>query len=239
MATFVLLPGAHCGGWSWKKLTPFLCDAGHQVYRPTPTGLGERVHLAHPQITLETHITDIVNVLTFEDLQEVVLVGWSYGGLVITGVAGRVPQRVAQLIYLDATVPDDGQSYYDAWPDGEEEWASDHQKATLAGTPEFVPVPADYIQGAVRDVRDREWMLAKMVAHPLATMTQPVRIEDPATGQIPRSYIRCTEKRDPIVPAFLMRARSDPGWRYRELAANHVAPVTAPQETAALLLSLV
>src|SRR5688500_20382835 len=107
MATFVLVPGGWSGGWAWNKLTPYMRAAGHDVYTPTPTGLGERVHLAHPDIDLDTHITDVVNVLAFEDLRDVILLGWSYGGMVISGVADRAAERLAQLVYFDAVVPTD------------------------------------------------------------------------------------------------------------------------------------
>src|SRR6476620_4249116 len=109
MATFVLVSGQHCGAWSWKKVIPLLRAAGHDVYATTGTGLGDRVHLASPSVDLDTHITDVVNVLEFEELRDVTLVGWSYGGMIITGVAERVPERLAQLVYLDALVPADGE----------------------------------------------------------------------------------------------------------------------------------
>ncbi len=108
-ATFVLVHPAWFGGWCWGKVTPLLRDRGHDVYTPTLTGLGERAHLANPEISLATHIEDVVNVLEFEDLQRVILVGNSSGGMVITGVADRVPERLAQVVYLDAFVPEDGQ----------------------------------------------------------------------------------------------------------------------------------
>src|SRR4051794_30531978 len=108
MATFVLVHGAIVGGWCWRWVAPRLRSAGHEVYAPTLTGLGERVHLASPDTDLETHIRDIDNVLRFEDLTDVVLVGWSYGGMIVAGAADRAPERIAQLVYLDADAPRDG-----------------------------------------------------------------------------------------------------------------------------------
>src|SRR5713101_4428932 len=110
MATFVLVQGGWVGGWYWKRVTPLLSAAGHEVFAPTLTGLGERAHLAAPDIGLETHIQDVLGVLTYEDLSNVVLVGHSYGGMVITGVAERAPERLAHLVYFDAFVPTDGQA---------------------------------------------------------------------------------------------------------------------------------
>ena len=110
MATYVLVHGAWHGGWCWNRVAPLLRDKGHDVYTPTLTGLGERVHLATPEVDLSTHVTDVVNVIEFEDLRNVVLMGHSYGGQVITGVAGAIPERIGQLVYLDASLPNDGES---------------------------------------------------------------------------------------------------------------------------------
>ena len=108
MATFVLVHGAIVGGWCWRWVAHGLREAGHEVHTPTMTGLGERIHLATPEVDLDTHIEDIANVLRFEDLTEVVLVGWSYGGMVVAGVADRLPERIAHVVYLDSDVPSDG-----------------------------------------------------------------------------------------------------------------------------------
>jgi pimeloyl-ACP methyl ester carboxylesterase len=240
VATFVLVPGGWSGGWVWKNLTPLLRAAGHDVYTPTPTGLGERVHLVHPDINLDTHITDIVNVLTFEDLRDVILVGHSYGGMVITGVADRAAERLAQLIYFDAVVPVDGQSEYDADPNVAGRHAAERE-AEEAGTPGFQPVPVDYLRTRVPDEADLAWLLAKMVPHPIATFAQPIQLCNPAAEMIPRTFVFCTEGKEAGFQTIqtAKQLRADPRWRYRELAENHLAPVTAPHETAALLLSLV
>ena len=110
MATFLVVHGAWAGGWFWKKMRPLLRKQGHELVTPTCTGIGERSHLAQPDVGLETHITDILNVLEFEDLTDVILVGHSYGGMVATGVADRAPDRISQVVYLDAFVPQDGES---------------------------------------------------------------------------------------------------------------------------------
>jgi pimeloyl-ACP methyl ester carboxylesterase len=225
----------------WQKLTPFLRAAGHEVYTPTLTGLGERVHLASQDITLDTHITDVVNVLEYEDLREVNLVGWSYGGIVMTGVAHQAPERIAQLIYLDAGIPEDGQSDYDLEPGGEVLLADDLAQAAAAGSPGFKPVPEAGIRALITDEALQAWMLRSLVPHPIAAWAQPISLDNPAADTIPRAYILCTEGRDPDSsdPGFLGRVRTDPAWRYRELKANHGAPVSMPGETAEMLLDLV
>ena len=243
MATFVLVQGACGGGWSWKKLAPLLRAAGHEVFTPTLTGLGERVHLGHPDVDLDTHVIDIVNVLAFEDLQDVILVGWSYGGMVITGVTDRVPERLAQLVYLDATVPEDGQELYDCWPDSEAWRAEDEARARAIseGWRHVYPDEALDVMGADLSAEDRAWFLEKRTGQPLKTLTQPLRLRDPAASTLPRTYIHCTIGIDPDEPepAFLERARTDSGWRYLPLSASHLAHISAPRETADVLLSLV
>src|SRR5207248_5461012 len=116
MTTFVLVHGAWHGGWCWRKLTPLLREKGHDVFTPTLTGLGERVHLAGPEVGLGVHVQDVASVIEYENLHDVVLVGHSYGGMVIAGVAGRLPERLAHLVYLDAYAPEDGQAMTDLVP---------------------------------------------------------------------------------------------------------------------------
>ncbi|MEM7347490.1 MAG: alpha/beta fold hydrolase, partial [Chloroflexota bacterium] len=115
MATFVLVPGAWLGSWAWKKVIPHLQANHHTIYAVTLTGLGERVHLAHPEVNLETHIQDVVNVFEYQALDSVILVGHSYSGMVVTGVIDQIPDRVSHLVYLDAIVPRPGQSLFDDW----------------------------------------------------------------------------------------------------------------------------
>src|SRR5271167_937589 len=110
MSTFVLVHGAWHGGWCYKRVAQLLREAGHEIYTPTLTGVGERVHLMTPAVTLDTHIQDILNVIRFEELADVVLCGHSYGGMVITGVADKVPDKIRSLVYLDAFVPNDGEA---------------------------------------------------------------------------------------------------------------------------------
>jgi pimeloyl-ACP methyl ester carboxylesterase len=226
--TFVLVHGYWDGGWAWSQVAPLLRAAGHQVYTPTLTGSGERVHLRHPGITLDTHVQDIVNVLRYEDLREVVLVGWSYGGMVITGVAERAPERLAHLVYLDAFVPQDGQSLADLA--GPELNAAFEEIARTQGDGWRVPFP-----WPVNDNRPRTDGLLNPTKQPLAVTNAQARA-------LPRTYIFCSEKPDlqPDDPfaATAQRAREDPAWRYRELSTGHEAVWTMPQELTDLLLEL-
>lgn len=133
MATFVIVHGAWSGGHAWRKVRPLLRAAGHEVFTPALTGLGERAHLANPDVDLDTHLGDVVGVLEYEDLHQVVLVGHSYGGVVITGVADRLASRLAELVYLDAEVPEDGQSEYDLLPPDERATYEEMARASEGG----------------------------------------------------------------------------------------------------------
>ena len=237
MATFALVPGAWGGAWAWQWLVPHLRDRGHEVHSVALSGLGERVDLAHAGITLDTHITDVVTALAFADLRDVILVGTSYGGMIIAGVTDQVPERLAQVIYLDATVPADGQSFYDAWLGGAEMQASEQQEAEAAGTPGFLPPPVGWIEEAVADAAIRTVMLTRLTPHPLATWTQPIRLTNPNAARVPHTYICCTVTSEPD-PPYLTRIRADPDWNYVEIPFDHLAPVTAPRETAMALAAL-
>ncbi len=237
MATFVIVHGAWSGAHAWRKVRPLLREAGHEVFTPALTGLGERAHLATRDVDLETHIQDVVGVLEYEDLHEVVLVGHSYGGVVITGAADRLGPRLAELVYLDAEVPEDGQSEYDLVPADERARYEELAVAKGDGWRVPPPVPEPLPDDLPPDIR---WVLSRMVPQPVATFAQPVRLTDAVAASLPRTYIFCTEgKAGQPLPAYVQRAQSEPGWRYWELAAGHAAHVTAPRELADLLLELV
>jgi pimeloyl-ACP methyl ester carboxylesterase len=226
MATFVLVHGAWLGGWVWRHVTPRLRAHGHLVHAPTLTGLGERVHLASPAVGLETHVSDVVNLLEYEDLDRVVLVGHSYAGIVVTGAADRVPARIGQLVYLDAFVPDDGQSLHDLVPAGGA--AHSRDLAAREGDGWRIPLEAEWRTGPA-------WMHDRWTDQPLRCFEEGVRLSG-AAAHLPRTYVRCTENAA-TGPLFDRFAR-EPGWRVRELTADHAAMATAPEALSELLLDL-
>jgi pimeloyl-ACP methyl ester carboxylesterase len=218
VATVVLVHGAFAGGYKWKQVRPRLQAAGHEVFSPTLTGLGERVHLASPDVTLETHLIDVFNVLRFEDLRDVVLVGHSYGGMVITGVADRAADRVRRLVYLDALVPNDGESVEDVVPP---ERRAEHVEGARTQGDGWL-IPADN-----PDAGD--------VPQPLATFTSPLRLPQ-GRPALPRLYIRCLNPPLDAIEPSARRVLFEPGWDYRELQTAHDAPATDPEGLSALLL---
>lgn len=238
-AAYVLVHAAWHGGWCWRKVAPLLRGQGHDVYTPTLTGLGERSHLANPEIGLETHIQDVANVLKYEDLGRVILVGHSSSGAVITGVADRAAERVAHVVYLDAFVPVDGQALMDLAPrlKGAEARVQAEGKGWLI--PSLAPTPWDqYLKEGwhITDEADRQWMLARLGPTPFKIFKDPLRRPNPGADKLPRTYIRCLQWPSPVFDQHADVARRTPGWRYREMATSHEPFVTHPQELASLLL---
>ena len=179
------------------------------------------------------------------DLHGVTLVGWSYSGMIITGVAERVPERLAQLVYFDADVPADGENGWDAELYSPEAILADVESGKAAGLPGFLTVEpyTEWLRSLAKDPADAEWLLGKLVPQSLATYIQPIRLGNPAAAALPRAFVFCTEgKGDAAVDHTVRtaeRMRSDPAWRYREVADTHLAPINDPQATAQALLSLV
>jgi pimeloyl-ACP methyl ester carboxylesterase len=245
MATFVLVHGAWHGGWCWKKVVPLLRSGGHEVFTPTLTGLGERSHLANPAVNLSTHTQDIINLLVYEDLERVVLVGHSYAGMVISAVAEQTPKRLARLIYLDAFVPEDGLALVDFTAPEAQQRAAMEQRVRAEGSgwalPSLRPGPWEPFlreYWGINDEADLGWLLPRLDPHPFASMTEPVRLPRNAMATLPRAYLRCTLVPHPHFDLVAAEARQSPDWRYRELDTGHDAMVTAPHELAAALLEL-
>ena len=229
----VLVHGAWHGGWGWKRLTPLLRRAGHEVFTPTLTGLGERAHLAGPAVDLETHIQDIVGVLETEELEDVLLLGHSYGGMVVTGAADRVPQRIARLVYLDAFVPENGRSLMDYVVP--ERGARFREEGERTGS---VTPPPPSLWGITRP-GDAAWLTRHESRHPFASMRQPVRLQNEAAlARIPKAFVYCSSPATGSFDQFAARYRNDPAWRFFELATGHDAMILAPEALARILLEL-
>ena len=228
MATFVLVHGAWQGGWSYKQIARMLRAEGHEVYVPTCTGLGERSHLAHPGITLGTHVTDVANVLEYEDLNDVILVGHSYGGMVITGVSGRCAGRIRTLVYLDAFLPADGQSLWDIAGDDARAFYVNSQKATPGMVP-FIGLAAVPDNDDAAELRRR-----KLDHHPLLTLTEAVKLDGSEQAIRNRTYILATK--GPGFQRFYDQVRDDPAWTTRTIATGHVVMMEDPDGLVKLLL---
>lgn len=220
--TLVIVHGAWGGAWQFSKVDPLLRERGFDVRRVTLTGLGERAHLASPDIGLQTHIDDVVNVILFEDLRDIILLGHSYGGMVISGVAERVPDRIARLVYLDAFLPNDGESVTSM---RERPAGLDLARMTRDG---FV------IPTWVRPDRPHPFD----VPHPLKTFTDTLTRQNPAAAQLPALYILTVDAgkspdEDAFAP-FAARARQR-GWPVIVMEADHNPQWRKPAETVEVL----
>jgi pimeloyl-ACP methyl ester carboxylesterase len=230
MADFLLVSGGWHGGWCWKRLAPHLRAAGHGVYAPSLTGLGERSHLLTPQIDLDTHVQDILGLLFFEDLQEVVIVGHSYGGMLIPMVLERTAGRISHAVFLDAFVPLPNQSLFDIWPDVK---ARMLERAEGVGEGWYVP-PFEGHYFGITDKEDRKWAMARLTPHPIKTFQQPARFSHAPHSIVPCTFIACQW----VLRTFGPKPPQAEGMHYVELSTAHDAMITAPRELADLLLSL-
>ena len=230
MSTFVLVHGSCHGGWCWKKLTPILRKSQHKVYTPTLTGLGERIHLVSKDVSLSTHIKDVAQVLEYEDLTRVILVGHSYGGVVVSGVAEEMADRIKRLVYLDGYIAEDGKSAFDLIPGLKEIYEkralNEHEKEWLVSS----YTPQEF---GVTDPADIVWMKPRLSPMPWHTHDQPSRITNLEAKKIPKSYITCTAFGD-----FMINKAKSQHIAYHELRKGHDAMITAPNELAVLLQNI-
>lgn len=235
MSIYLLVHGAWHSGEIWQRVTPLITGAGHRVFAPSPTGHGDRSHLLGPEVGLYTHVDDIVQVITDQNLWNVVLVGHSYAGLIISSVAARVPERIGHLVYLDAMDPKDGQSAIDIIPAAQ--LLIDHAAET--GEPwRLAPLPEqpDNLFG-VTDPADRAWLRTILSDESVLCFQQPVRLGDTA-ADIPRTYIHCTAGAPPDSRNRPPAQADSAPTQVWELPAGHDCMVTMPVELTDLLLKL-
>ena len=234
-ACFVLIHGAWHGGWCWRRVVPLLRDAGHAVYAPSLTGLGDRVHLAHPGIDLGTHIQDVVSLAEMEELENIVLVGHSYGGMVITGAAERIASSLRRLVYIDAFLPENGCGLLD--------YAAAERAATMRNEGEtagMVSCPPLAVFGVTRP-GDVAWVSRHLTKQPYRTLTQPVALDlnNAAVKALPKTYVHCTSPSTGSFEQFAGRLRNDPAWQFFEVQTGHDAMITEPEALSRILLQSV
>lgn len=232
MATFVLIHGAWEAGWVWKETASHLRAAGHEVFTPSLTGLGERSHLLGPTVDLETHIADVFGVLRWERLENVTLVGHSYGGSVATGVADRAHERIGSIIYLDAFMPKDGQALHDLIPP--ERAAGMRSIAEEQGEGWYLPITAAPLQH-VTEPKEAALLKDLCGAQPLATMTQKLNLSGNYLKIPKKTFVLATGYAPSVFTRFADEARAL-GWPVEELATHHFTMLSMPRETAEILM---
>ncbi len=231
MATFVLVHGAWHGGWCWRPVADRLRAAGHDVFAPTLTGLCDRAHLLSRDVGLDTHVTDVASLIDWEELEDVVLCGHSYGGMVIAGAAERAADRIATLVYLDAFVPAPGGALFDHIP--EDRQAGFRQRAAEEGDGWLAPPPDAAIW--VEDAAQQAWLNAKVTPHPLRSMEDRLPETNARAAIAGKVYVYATANPIPTFAQFHDRYRDDPAWRMHTLPTSHDAMVSMPDEVAAIL----
>jgi pimeloyl-ACP methyl ester carboxylesterase len=233
MATVVLAHGAWSAAWAWKTMRPLFRAAGHEFFSPTYTGLGERAHLARPDVDLSTHVQDVLAVLELEDLKDVTLLGHSYGGMVATGVTDKAGDRIARVVYLDAFAPKNGQSLFDLLgPKGEAHMRAGAAKDGDGWKLPINPMPAD------TSPQDAAWASPRRRPQPMRTFEQKIRLE--AKAPLPPRHYIYAKKAGPgdLFRQFAERAKSEPGWKYWEIDASHNPHITCPDVLMALLTQI-
>lgn len=236
MATYVLVHGGGHGGWCYQRVARILRGRGHDVYTPTMTGLGERSHLLRPGIDLDLHINDIVAVLHYEDLHDIILVGHSYGGMVITGAADRAAERVGKLVYLDAANPGNGQSLVDVA--GPVILATRPAGEVVEGVElVLLPAPGAAAFYGVTDPADIAWMEERLTGHPWKCFEQPLTLtNEDALWAIPQYHVVCTSTLATRDPELMATARQ--AGRLWDIDTGHDLMITEPRKVADALLEI-
>jgi pimeloyl-ACP methyl ester carboxylesterase len=236
MAAYVLVHGGGHGGWCYDKLARLLRAEGHEVHAPSLTGLGDRKHLAAPGVGLDTHIANVANLIFYHDLEDVILAGHSYGGMVITGAADRMPERIGHLVYLDASLPHDGESLVDHTP-AMMAFAKADLRVVDGVELCLWPNEVSASRQGVVDPKDAAWMLDRLTPQPWKCFEDQIRLQDEAAvRRIPRTIVNCTStlaKRSDE-----QRRRALEGDRVFEIDTGHDLMITKPREVADILLRL-
>ena len=229
--TFILVHGAWHGSWCWKRVRTMLQAKGHNVFTPTLTGLGERSHLLSPAISLETHILDVVNLIKWEELSDIVLCGHSYGGAVIGGVADRLPDRIRSLVYLDAFVLEEGENILQHVPEQQRDKLV--EQTNIAGGWKVPPISAEIFNV---NASDREWVNRQCTMQPIATFQQRINFSGGIQSIKNVTYVAASGfvQGSPF-PPFLAKAK-EKGWKTRTVACGHDVMLDQPEELTSLLL---
>lgn len=229
--TFLLVHGAWHGGWCWRRVAPLLRCMSHEVLTPSLTGLGDRAHLSRPEINLDTHIQDILMLIDMEDLADIILVGHSYAGMVVTGVADRAHSKIRRLVYLDAFVPENGKAQLDYIPP---QRAAPMRKEGEE-TSMVNPLPLSLF--GVTKPQDVAWASRHVVKQPYQTMAQPIKLtNEAAVNQLLKTYVYCSSPATGSFDQFAAKLRNDPAWQFFEMKTGHDCMIIDPEGLAKVLL---
>lgn len=235
MATYLLVHGAWHGGWCWGRVADILRNAGHTVFTPTLTGLGERAHLASPDVDLDCHINDILGVIDMEEIDDAILCGHSYGGQVITPALDRRVDKFRAAVWLDAFVPQDGQSLMDGWPPERAQHVREEVARSGDGW-KMPPMPPEYF--GVMNADDADWVTRRCVPQPLKTFSQPVHLSGAWETVAKKMYLLAELHPNSSFDRFSEPLSEKPDWDVRSIAAGHDVMIDTPELLSEILLEL-
>jgi pimeloyl-ACP methyl ester carboxylesterase len=234
--TYVLVHGAWHGGWCWSEVAGRLRAMGHRVSTPTQTGLGERKHLLSKDITLDTFAADVIHHIETEELDDVILVGHSFGGTSITGAADKIPSRIRHLVYLDSIILENGKTPFSALP--ADVVAARRKIVAEQGQGVFIPPPLPAAFGIPENHALADWVKRRLTPHPVSTYDSPLRIDNAVGNGRPLTYIACTGPPYGPLEAAREWVKNQSSWSWQEIATGHDAMVTAPAELARMLAAI-
>lgn len=235
---YVLAHGSWHGGWCWRPVADRLRAEGHRVFTPSYTGMGDRAHLLSKDITIDTFVEDLVQVIQAEELYGVVLVGHSFGGVPITGVADRIPERLAHLVYFDAIVLESGQNSFSNYPEKEAQARIAAAEQATAGLAVPVPDPLPAAWGLLEGMPEFDWARRRLTPHPLGSYTTPLNLQHPIGNGLPCTYLHCTQPSHPLLETSRQLVREQAGWDWLDIPAPHEAHITHPDLMSDVLLRI-
>lgn len=235
---YVLAHGSWHGGWCWQAVAAILREQDHHVFTPSYTGMGDRAHLINKNITIDTFIEDLIQVINTEELEDVILVGHSFGGIPITGVADRIPEKIGHLVYFDSIVLESGKSAFSNYPKADADARIAAASKATNGLAVPVPSPLPEAWGIKANTPEYDWVVRRLTPHPLASYTTALELNNPIGNNRPKTYISCTEPELAVLADSKALVKSQKDWGWVDLAAPHEAHITHPKELSQILLDL-
>lgn len=236
--TFVLAHGSWLGGWCWQRVALRLRERGHLVFTPSYTGMGDRAHLLSHAITIDTFVADLVNVIESNELDDVILVGHSFGGVPISGVADKIPGLLRHMVYLDAVVLESGKHAFSIYPSEEAAARVEAAERATSGLAVPVPTPLPVVWGLTPATEDYRWVTRRLTPQPLRSYTTALTLHAPIGNGIPKTYVECKSPAHPVLSETKRLIATQGGWRHMHLAAPHNAMITDPELVTEILLKI-